>query len=79
MASPPHSGGEKTAIFKTHTHTHTHTPQAVKKNTFLPLYFHFLRHFIYTHNVALEKQKGNQKGKTEAYEVMALNCAGQMA
>ena len=62
-------------MFKTHihTHTHTHTPQALKKNTFLPLYFHFLRHFIYTHNVVLEKQKGNQKGKTETYEVRALN------
>lgn len=33
--------------------------------TFLPLYFRFPQHFIYTHDVVLEKQKGNQKGNTD--------------
>lgn len=46
-----------------------------KKNTFLPLYFHFPQHFIYTHDAVLEKQKGRHR-EQQPSEVRARRVAG---
>lgn len=54
------AGDEKNTHAKKHK---TKKLKKKKKKAFLPLYFHFLQHFIYTHDVFLEKQKGNQREK----------------
>lgn len=65
LGGQPCSDGEKLEMQNKTKQNKPRCQKKKKKSTFLPLYFRFPQHFIYTHDVVLEKQKGNQKGNAD--------------